>query len=62
MKAAGVKFTSLPESDVAKMKKLSDEIIRDQANSDPVSKKVVDLVMKTSDTISQRARMTRKQA
>ena len=60
MKAAGVQFSSLPESDIAKMKKLSDEIIRDQANSDPVSKKVVDLVMKTSETISQRPRMVRK--
>ncbi len=60
MKKAGVEFNTLPDSDLATLKKQSDEIIRAQAELDPVSKKVVDLIMKTSKVISERPRLVRK--
>ncbi len=59
MKKAGVKFSTLPDSDLAQMRKLSDEIIQDQAKADPVSQKVIKMIMDLSKTISERPRMFR---
>ncbi len=54
MKAAGVKFNSLPPEDLATAKKISDEALQRMAGDDEFTKKVLKIIFDTRDTFAAR--------
>jgi TRAP-type mannitol/chloroaromatic compound transport system substrate-binding protein len=60
MKEAGVTFTSLPDSDLEKMQKLTQELLAEKAKQDEYSAKVIGLVNKMSGIVDLRPRKKRR--